>query len=670
MFSNDSVLRVDKLWNIPITPQMVGVSYGSTLVLADSNSLTFLSCVSLLSCKVSSGIQSLGWGTINQIVAVDHNFIPNGDKDLYVGTSQGLYIVDFETQNPIKTDVNGSTQCVAYSASKGEVACGTAEAVYTFDGVEWNYEWVGGLVDSQPFAVHYDQNDKLWIGYQEAISWVQLDGTYDRVGGFVQSPGSVVGGLPYGNVTNIVSDLNGIVWIGTTMGVSSFNTNTNEWRYFFGYRFLPGNYTYSLAVDNSNMVYVVMEQGIGILHYEKWTLQQKADWYQSLVEPRHDRFGFVSYCILQKFGALSSYEKVADESDGLWTSIYLGAQAFRYAVTKDPAVKAHAWRVYEAMEMLSNVTGIPGLMARTIVPSSQNPQGSNWHNSTTYPEWAWMSGTSSDDVTGHMFAYPLVYHLVAETSEEKLRVSTLISNIMNYIVDNGFYLIDYNGKPTKWGVWAPQQLNSYDWLDERGLNSLQILSYLVSAYNITNESKFMDAYSVLVNEYGYSRNIKNTRITTVSDTNYSDDELGFLAYHPYIHATSDPKILKDMLIGLARAYKNVKIEKGSFFNFIYASAGFPNFNASDSIWDLQRWPLEQIDWPVPNSHRIDYRKNPEAAFDDRVKLGSVEVLPPDERALIRWNGGPFNMNGGTGYSEMDPGTWLLPYWMGRFYGYL
>lgn len=104
---------------------------------------------------------------------------------------------------------------------------------------------------------------------------------------------------------------------------------------------------------------------------------------------------------------------------------------------------------------------------------------------------------------------------------------------MNYIVDNGFYLIDYNGKPTKWGVWAPQQLfefhwnflivnrNSYDWLDERGLNSLQILSYLVSAYNITNESKFMDAYSVLVNEYGYSRNIKNTRITTVSDTNYS-----------------------------------------------------------------------------------------------------------------------------------------------------
>lgn len=51
---------------------MVGVSYGSTLVLADNNSLTFLSCVSLLSCKVSSGIQSLGWGTINQIVAVDH----------------------------------------------------------------------------------------------------------------------------------------------------------------------------------------------------------------------------------------------------------------------------------------------------------------------------------------------------------------------------------------------------------------------------------------------------------------------------------------------------------------------------------------------------------------------------------------------------------------------
>jgi hypothetical protein len=69
-----------------------------------------------------------------------------------------------------------------------------------------------------------------------------------------------------------------------------------------------------------------------------------------------------------------------------------------------------------------------------------------------------MSGTSSDDVTGHMFVYPLVYHLLAETPSEKQRVKTLMSNIMNYIVDNGFVLIDYDGHPTRWGVWAPQQL--------------------------------------------------------------------------------------------------------------------------------------------------------------------------------------------------------------------
>ena len=51
---------------------MIGVSYGSTLALADSDSLTFLSCTSLLSCKVSGGIQATNWGTINQMIAVDH----------------------------------------------------------------------------------------------------------------------------------------------------------------------------------------------------------------------------------------------------------------------------------------------------------------------------------------------------------------------------------------------------------------------------------------------------------------------------------------------------------------------------------------------------------------------------------------------------------------------
>jgi hypothetical protein len=57
--------------------------------------------------------------------------------------------------------------------------------------------------------------------------------------------------------------------------------------------------------------------------------------------------------------------------------------------------------------------------------------------------------------------YPLIHDLVAETPEEKkrsllqavcdrFRVVRLIYDITNYIVENGFKLIDITGKPTSW----------------------------------------------------------------------------------------------------------------------------------------------------------------------------------------------------------------------------
>ena len=46
--------------------------------------------------------------------------------------------------------------------------------------------------------------------------------------------------------------------------------------------------------------------------------------------------------------------------------------------------------------------------------------------------------------------YPLVYKLLAETPDEKSRALRLMTNIINYIVKNDFYLIDADGKHTTW----------------------------------------------------------------------------------------------------------------------------------------------------------------------------------------------------------------------------
>jgi cell division inhibitor SulA len=57
--------------------------------------------------------------------------------------------------------------------------------------------------------------------------------------------------------------------------------------------------------------------------------------------------------------------------------------------------------------------------------------------------------------------------------------------------------MDVTNQSTRWGVWSPSQLNlNRSWSDEHGLNSLQILSYLLSSYRITEKSIYLRAFMV------------------------------------------------------------------------------------------------------------------------------------------------------------------------------
>ncbi len=45
-----------------------------------------------------------------------------------------------------------------------------------------------------------------------------------------------------------------------------------------------------------------------------------------------------------------------------------------------------------------------------------------------------------------------------------------------------------------------------------------------------------------------------------------------------------------------------------------------------------------------------------------TKLQHTKLLPPDERTIHKWNGGPYDLDDGDGFSEEDPTVFLLSYW--------
>lgn len=59
------------------------------------------------------------------------------------------------------------------------------------------------------------------------------------------------------------------------------------------------------------------------------------------------------------------------------------------------------------------------------------------------------------------------------------------------------YLIDVTNHSTRWGVWNPEQLNfNQSWADEHGLNALQALAFLLSAYRITGKAEYLTTWKV------------------------------------------------------------------------------------------------------------------------------------------------------------------------------
>ena len=109
---------------------------------------------------------------------------------------------------------------------------------------------------------------------------------------------------------------------------------------------------------------------------------------ESILPPMY-RHGLVSGCNLLEFGNTSTCTPEANETDGLWTAIVLAGEVFRHAVTGAADALAAASAMFQGMQLLNNITGIDGLMARTVLSPAELPHPPTWINATVpgYAGW-------------------------------------------------------------------------------------------------------------------------------------------------------------------------------------------------------------------------------------------------------------------------------------------
>jgi hypothetical protein len=467
-------------------------------------------------------------------------------------------------------------------------------------------------------------------------------------------------GLPILSLRQIAVSPDRTVWLGSDDGLVEWKAG--KWSYFESKRWLPDNKVTALAAAADDSVWVGTRKGLAHIFYRKLTLGEKAEILQRDLESRDRRHGYVTEMELKAPGVLEGAFQEISDNDGDWTSLYVASQAFRYAAGKAPEARAQAWRSMQALLRLESITGIPGFPARAICRTNEPPFAARslatdpeWHRSPVEPDFYWKGETSSDEVDGHYLGWFVYYDLVADEDQKKA-IRATCKRVTDHILDHNYCLIDQDGKPTTWAWWGPDRLNDDPrYWEERGVNSVEILSHLKVAIHIVQDPRYEKAYHELIQKHHYAL---NTLPAKIPNGVVFDNELLFMAYYPLLQLEKDPALRALYVASLRRTWGFVRSEANPVWNFIFgASTGEP-CDVEAAVETLREMPLDFIHWKMKNSHCAD------------IDPAHRKPLPWSNRVIHHWDSDPYDLDGGSDRGEGDQTVWLMPYWMGRYHGFI
>lgn len=476
-------------------------------------------------------------------------------------------------------------------------------------------------------------------------------------------------GLPVEDARCLARGFMGDVWVGTGHGAVRWVDGV--FHYFAGRRWLPDDRVNAIA-SGDRVVYVATDGGLGIIAYEPYTLLKKASYYERhLEEWGQKRLGIVHK--LEWDDGLGEYVREAGDNDGGYSGDYLAAQAYRWAVTRDPAARREATNTFHTLRWLESMTGIPGFPARSLwvkgekghkATGGSGGYPAEWHDAAD-ARFEWKGDTSSDELCSHFYAVGRFLELAAEGDEVR-QAKEHLRRIAGHLVSHGWQLVDVDGKPTRWGRWDPEYFRTDEGHFDRGLQCVELLSFVRTAEVLAGDASMGAAHARLV-ELGYPGHVLRQRQTAPPEAVlHFEDQLALWSYWNLLRFEPDPELRAWYRRSFERTYEVVRAEQQPWFNFVHAVVSGDAGELAASAAHLREWPLDLRTWSYRNSHRADLRT---PSGYTGLKPGGVRPFSPREREPMRWDAWTMQADGGSGGRDVvEPSGWLLAYWMGRYHG--
>lgn len=571
---------------------------------------------------------------------------------LYVERDDGFYRLSSCEQNAECLALFGERVCVSNS-----------RCIQRMEGKRRTWRCIFPDHSTMPVieinTIAFDKIGNLLVGAKEGLY------IYDYKNGWYSH--KEISALPQESVYSIDVADDGSILVGTDAGAVLIKNGLPKYLPATRYAFNP--HVTKVAFGN-NDIYTISDGGIVKISEREMTLYDKAVHFFENTEkyfPRKDGF------ITGVSGELKegSFSNISD-NDGLWTQMYLAALCLWYDKTKDEKILKAARRYKNAMLVLTRAPEIKGFTARAVRYPDEatwgqgletQEIGNEWHRSSD-GTYEWLGETSSDEMTGHYLGFSLYYDMCADDTE-KAEIREAVCNITDHIMEHNGYLFDIDGKPTTWACWNEDALNNDSmWTWEKGVNSLEYLTFLKISHHMSGDDKYINKYNELINNHHFLINAAYHKRAD-GHTCHIDDNLAMCNTLAYLRLENDPAIRQYILLGLASHYDYEKIEGNPYFAFIYKGFTGAPCDVDTMVKNLKEHPFELENFPMYNSMRRGIEYDDESVYwgeKPRIKT----PLAWDERPYSKLGLRAFNVDGGRKGYESGL-TYLFLYWLGRYF---
>jgi hypothetical protein len=380
---------------------------------------------------------------------------------------------------------------------------------------------------------------------------------------------------------------------------------------------------------------------------------------------------------------------------GVWTGRYLAGVGYQFAATQDPVIRQHGGEILQALRILQEVTGKPGLLARGYVKGHGPVEGwerdgqdsPEWHQGQgKYADYRWHGDVSVDNFNAVLYGYAIYYDLAADPGQRQL-ISEDVDRLMTHLLENHCRIIDVDGDVTLWGHVGidpdPARDEYYRKLYAARFNrgnaedaswqpslrsSLMLLPDLLIAHHITGQARYLDFYQRVVGRFKDNpdrrRDSGPFSLERLARVNHSSEGQAYEALYNLIRYETDPALLKMYRSWVDDLWEMNWMEGNSLFTWMTRAllpeyrppvrAGAASTTVDDithgdqatklALESLHLYPLDRVLHPVMNSLRSDIERNP---FARREAL-SAHPLPINERPLdneYTWKGNPYQLDG-------------------------